>query len=204
MSRGTDKLVLATANEGKILEFRRALAQPGLGGLEVVSARELGVTGFPEETGHNYAANALTKASFVMQQTGLPSLGDDSGLEVTALDGEPGLYSARFGGLETDAERTAHLLQRLRDVPVGARAAQFVCVLGFVTPDGDAETFEGRCEGYVAEAAQGSGGHGYDPIFFSTDLQQTFGEASAEAKARVSHRARALAAFAAWLTQPTS
>lgn len=199
------RLVLATSNEGKVREFRRALA--GFGGEtgpQVVSARELGVTGFPEETGGNYAANALTKASFVMQATGLPSLGDDSGLEVETLDGAPGLYSARFGGLTTDAERTAHLLAQLHGVPEVARGAAFVCVLGFVTPDGDAETFEGRCEGRITEAVRGSNGHGYDPVFYSEELEQTFGEAADDAKGRVSHRARALAAFAAWLGKQTA
>ncbi len=191
------KLVLATTNEGKVREFRRAL------GVTVVSARELGVTDFPEETGSNYAANALTKASFVTQQTGLTSLADDSGLEVHALDGAPGLFSARFGGLSSDRERTEHLLAQLYGVPEVARGAQFVCVLGFVTPDGDAETFEGRCDGRITEAPQGGSGHGYDPVFYSFDLGQTFGEAPPEAKAQVSHRARALAAFSAWLERRT-
>lgn len=189
-------LVLATANEGKVREFRRLLT-----GVRVVSAGELGVTDFPEETGNSYTANALTKASFVVQRTGLPSLADDSGLEVDALDGAPGIYSARFGGLATDRERTEYLLEQLRGVPEVARGAQFVAVLGFVTPDGDAETFEGRCDGRVLEAARGEDGFGYDPVFYSYDLEQSFGEASPEAKARVSHRARALAAFSAWLAE---
>ena len=189
------RLVLATLNEGKVREFRAALA----GTAEVISARELGVGPFPDETGDNYAANALTKASFVTQQTGLPSLGDDSGLEVAALNGAPGLYSARFGGLETDRERTAHLLEQLAGVPEASRGAQFVCVLGFATPDGDAETFEGRCDGRITETPQGEGGHGYDPVFYSSDLGQTFGEAGSEAKAEVSHRARALQKFSSWL-----
>ncbi len=188
------KLVLATTNEGKVGEFRRAL-----GGITVFSARELGISDFPEETGSSYAANALTKASFVMQETGLPSLADDSGLEVEALDGAPGLFSARFGGLASDRERNEHLLKQLHDVPEVARGAQFVCVLGFVTPEGEAETFEGRCDGRILETARGENGHGYDPVFYSLELEQTFGEASAEAKAGVSHRARALDTFSAWL-----
>lgn len=188
------KLVLATANEGKVAEFRRTLT-----GMTVFSALELGVRDFPEETSLSYTANALTKASFVTQRTGLPSLADDSGLEVRTLGGAPGLFSARFGGLASDRERTEHLLAQLRGVPEAEREAQFVCALGFVTPDGDAETFEGRCQGRITEAAEGTGGHGYDPVFYSFDLSQTFAEAPPEAKARVSHRARALAAFSAWL-----
>lgn len=190
------RLVLATANAGKVREFRRALSRSGL---EVLTAGALGVTNFPDETGGSYAANALTKASFVMQRTGLPALGDDSGLEVAALEGAPGLFSARFGGLGTDAARTAHLLEQLRGVPEVGRGAAFVCVLGFATPEGDAETFEGRCEGRITEAPRGGNGHGYDPVFYSLELEQTFGEAPDEAKAEVSHRARALAAFSAWL-----
>ena len=198
MSAKLTKLALATTNEGKLREFRRALSN-----VTVVSARELGVIEFPEEIGSSYAANALTKASFVMQETGLPSLADDSGLEVEALGGAPGLFSARFGGLASDRERNEHLLKQLRDVPEVARGAQFVCVLGFVTPEGDAETFEGRCEGRILETARGENGHGYDPVFYSLDLAQTFGEASAGAKAGVSHRARALNAFSAWLQKRT-
>ena len=195
-TRTQTRLVLATANAGKVREVKAALAE--LPGLEVVSAGELGIHDFPEETGGSYAANALTKASFVMQATGLPSLGDDSGLEVLALDGAPGLYSARFGNLGSDAERTQHLLERLRDVPTGARGAQFVSVLGFTAPDGEARTFEGRTEGRILEAPEGDNGFGYDPVFYSFDLQESFGTAPPEAKARVSHRARALEAFAAW------
>lgn len=198
----TYRIVLATMNEGKVREFQQKF-QWALAGsdLEVVSARDLGVGTFPEETGSNYAANALTKASFVMQETGLPSLGDDSGLEVKALDGAPGLYSARFGGFETDGERTAHLLARLEETPEAARTAQFVCVLGFVTPEGDAETFEGRCEGRITATPKGENGHGYDPVFYSTDLQQTFGEADDDAKAGVSHRAHALKKFSDWFAR---
>lgn len=198
MATDLTKLVLATTNEGKVAEFRRALT-----GVTVVSARALGVSDFPDETGSTYAANALTKASFVTRRTGWPSLADDSGLEVDALGGAPGLYSARFGGLASDQERTAHLLAQLRGVPEVAREAGFVCVLGFVTPDGDAETFAGRCRGRITEAPRGENGHGYDPVFFSLELSQTFAEAPPEAKARVSHRARALEKFSAWLEKRT-
>lgn len=190
------RLVIATANAGKVREVKAALA--GLPGLEVVSADDLGIYDFPEETGGSYAANALTKASFVMQATGLPSLGDDSGLEVLALDGAPGLYSARFGNLGSDKERTQHLLERLQDIPTGARGAQFVSVLGFAAPDGEARTFEGRTDGRILEAPEGDKGFGYDPVFYAFDLQESFGTAPPEAKARVSHRARALEAFVTW------
>ncbi len=190
------RLVIATANAGKVREFKAALAK--LPGLEVVSASELGVHEFPEETGGSYAANALTKASFVMQATGLASLGDDSGLEVHALGGAPGLYSARFGNLDSDSERTEYLLGRLKDVPESERGAQFVSVLGFAAPDGEAQTFEGRCDGRILNAPDGDNGFGYDPVFYATDLKESFGTAPPEAKARVSHRARALESFCSW------
>lgn len=194
------KLVLATANEGKVREFRRALP-PTVSPL--VSARELGVTDFPEETGTSYAANALTKAAFVMGRTALPCLADDSGLEVRALGGAPGLYSARFGDRRSDRERLEYLLEQLRGVPEGDRGARFVCVLGLTTPEGDAHTFEGSCEGVILKEPRGERGFGYDPVFYSPELGKTFAEATLEEKAAVSHRGRALAELAAWLgTQP--
>jgi len=186
------KLALATANEGKVREFREAL------GLSVVSARELGVTDFPEETGGSYEANAHAKALFVTQRTGLPSLGDDSGLEVDALSGAPGLHSARFGGKETDAARLAYLLEQLGGVPDEARTARFVCALVLTLPTGEVQSFEGRCEGRILRAPRGASGFGYDPVFYSADLHKTFAEASPEEKAGVSHRGRALQQFAAW------
>ncbi len=192
------KLALATANEGKLREFRRALAS-SFAPLEIVSALELGVTDFPEETGSSYAANALTKAAFVMGRSGLPSLGDDSGLEVEALEGAPGLYSARFGGRASDEARLDYLLEQLRGVPEEARGAQFVCVLGLTTPEGEAETFEGRCEGVLLTQPRGEGGFGYDPVFFSPELGKTFAEATPDEKVQVSHRGRALLELGAWL-----
>lgn len=189
------KLALATANEDKVREFRRALAQSPL---TLVSAGKSVTPSSRAETGASYAANALTKAAFLAGRTGLLSLADDSGLEVDALGGAPGLYSARFAS-GSDLERTAHLLAQLRGVPEGERRARFVCVLGLVTPAGDAHTFEGRCDGVILEAPRGAGGFGYDPVFWSPELGKTFAEATPEEKAAVSHRGRALAELAAWL-----
>ena len=193
------KLVLATGNEGKVLEFRQALSGTSL---TLLSASEAGVTTFPEETGGSYEENALGKAAHVALRTRLPGLGDDSGLEVDALSGAPGLYSARFGGRVSSGERIAHLLAKLRRAPKEARGARFVCVLVLATPDGGMWTFEGESRGELLEGPRGEGGFGYDPVFYSPDLGKTFAEATPEEKRRVSHRGRALQAFRAWLDTP--
>ncbi len=193
------KLVLATANEGKVREFQQTLADTSL---TLLSAAEAGVTAFPQETGSSYEENALGKAGYVALQTRLPSLGDDSGLEVDALDGAPGLYSARFGGKVSSGERIAYLLAKLRRVPPEARGARFVCVLVLATPNGGMWTFRGESEGRLLEGPRGESGFGYDPVFYSPDLGKTFAEATPEEKRSVSHRGRALEAFRAWLDTP--
>lgn len=192
----TGTIVIATANEGKMREFREALADVGF---ELRSAAEAGVREFPPETGATYAENAMLKAAHVAVETGLPALGDDSGLEVDALDGAPGVYSARFGGDLSPGERIAHLLARLRRVPEGDRGAQFVCSLILATPAGAAVAFEGTCRGRILQGPRGGEGFGYDPVFFSEELGKTFAEASRAEKQAVSHRGRALASFREWL-----
>ena len=194
-----NKLVLATGNEGKVLEFQQALTNTSL---TLLSASKLGVTTFPEETGSSYEENALGKAGYVALKTRLPSLGDDSGLEVDALDGAPGLYSARFGGKVSSGERIAHLLAKLRRVPPEERGARFVCVLVLATPNGGVRTFRGECRGRLLEGPRGESGFGYDPVFYSPDLGKTFAEATPEEKRSVSHRGRALEAFRVWLDSP--
>lgn len=192
----TRVLVVATANEGKMREFRAALADSGF---ELRSAAEVGVSAFPPESGTTYEENAMLKAAHVAVATGLPSLGDDSGLEVDALDGAPGVYSARFGGDLTPGERIAHLLSRLRKVPQGERGARFVCRLVLATPAGAVASFEGTCEGRILQGPRGETGFGYDPVFYSEELGMTFAEASEPEKRSVSHRGRAIAAFRGWL-----
>lgn len=195
------RIAVATQNAGKLREFADALA--GLP-FELVSAGDLGVTEFPEENGATYEENALIKAGHVAVTTGLPALSDDSGLEVDALDGAPGVYTARFGGHGlTDGERMAHLLQRLRKVSDAERTARFVAVIVLATPAGAVEVFRGESEGRVLQGPRGERGFGYDPIFFSTELDKGFAEATLAEKRGVSHRGRALAAFAAWATTPT-
>lgn len=198
MSEGPDGItwVLASGNAGKAAELRAALAGTGIA---LVTASEAGVPELPEETGASYEENALLKAAAVAVRTGRVTLADDSGLEVDALGGEPGVHSARFGGDLPDGERMAYLLRRLRTVPDERRTARFVCVLVLAHPDGDVVTFRGACEGRILQGPRGDGGHGYDPVFQSADLGRSFGEATLEEKNRVSHRARALRALRAWL-----
>jgi XTP/dITP diphosphohydrolase len=157
----------------------------------------------PEETEETYAGNALLKARAAVRLTGCLALGDDSGLEVDALDGAPGLRSARYGGPGLDdAARTRLLLDALRDVPPGRRTARFRCVIALLAPGGGARFVEGVVEGVIAEAPRGTGGFGYDPVFIYPPLGRTLAELSAEEKAGVSHRSRAVAAARRLLAGP--
>ena len=196
MSKGNLRLALASENQGKLEEFREALA--GLP-MDLASAAELGITDFPEETGASYEENALMKAAHVTLNSGLIALADDSGLEVDALQGQPGVHTARYGGAGlTNGERMAHLLQRIRKVPDDGRTARFVAVIVVATPGGAVHTFRGESEGLILHGPRGAAGFGYDPIFFRPELGKSFAEASLEEKRGVSHRGRALAAFARW------
>ncbi len=193
-------IVLATGNAGKVAEFREILAELNT---EIVSAKEVGVTEFPEETGQSYRENALIKAKHVASQIIASqmdafTLADDSGLEVDALNGEPGLYSARFGGDLSPAERVTYLLDKLRDVPEKKRGARFVCSLVLISPGGEVNSFEGVCEGEILSAPRGREGFGYDPVFYSYDLEKGFAEATSEEKRRVSHRGRAAEGLLEW------
>ena len=149
----------------------------------------------PEETGDTYEANALIKARAAAEHTGELSLGDDSGIEVAALDGKPGVRSARFGGPGLDDRgRVSHLLKLIEKAPDDARSARFVCVIALVQPGGREVLVEGACEGRITRTPRGDGGFGYDPVFFYPPLGGTFGELSEEQKSAVSHRGRAAAA----------
>ena len=183
------RLVLATANVGKARELRELVE--AWGALDVQSLRDFPDVGLPEEDGVTYVENALLKARAVAAATRLPALADDSGLEVDALSGAPGVRSARFA--PTDAARIARLLDALR----GAvdRRARFRCVVALAWPDGRTEHAEGVCTGRIAERADGVGGFGYDPVFVADELGRTFAAATREEKARVSHRARAVRAL---------
>jgi XTP/dITP diphosphohydrolase len=193
---------IATGNAGKVREVEAALA--GLG-LVLTPASSLDLGPFPDESGATYDENALLKACFVAAESGLVALADDSGLEVDALGGEPGVHSARYGGDGlSDRERIAHLLRQLRHVPDARRTARFVSVVALAHPGGEVVTFRGVCAGTILQGPRGRGGFGYDPVFRSGDLGVTFGEASLAEKERVSHRGRALAALRTWLGSPAA
>jgi XTP/dITP diphosphohydrolase len=184
-------LVLATANPGKVRELAPLVAE--WGPLAVRSLADVGAVELPEETGDTYEANAVLKARAVAIATGLPALADDSGIEVDALDGRPGVFSARYG--DSEASRNERLLTELRGVAEGRRTARYRAAVALAWPDGAVVTGEGTCEGRIAEAPRGTAGFGYDPLFVATELGRTIGESSAEEKARVSHRARAMRAL---------
>ena len=189
------KLLIATNNRGKVKEIERMLNLPGL---ELVTPVEAGLSADfdVEETGLTYAENAILKAVQYAQATSLMALADDSGLEVAALNGEPGIYSKRYAGPGvTDAGRIAFLLDKLKDVPDDELGAQFVAVVALAGPDGQImETQEGICEGTLTRQPRGSLGFGYDPIFVVADAQgRTMAELPDLEKDAVSHRGRAIA-----------
>ncbi len=188
-------LLIATRNAHKLREIREILAIPGI---EIRGADE--VPGLPEveEDGETFEENALKKARALAAASGLWTMADDSGLEVDALGGAPGVHSARYAGVHADnAANNRKLLAALEGVE--NRAARFRCALALVAPDGREWTLDGRCEGRIAHALSGAGGFGYDPLFIPEGEKVSFGEMPAEAKNAISHRGRALAAAAvAW------
>jgi XTP/dITP diphosphohydrolase len=183
-------IVAATQNPGKLSEIVTILS--GL-----VEVLPLTVPVCIDEDGQTLLENAVKKARAVAGATGLPALADDSGLEVDALDGAPGVHSARFAGEgASDAERITKLLDLMRDLPDSQRTARFCCVIAVAFPDGRVITTEGRCEGVITRHPRGTGGFGYDPVFAVPELGgKTFAELEPEVKNRISHRARALHAL---------
>lgn len=188
------KLVLASKNEKKLAEMNAILSELGV---EVCSEAQAGVDVDVEETGTTFEENSFLKANAVMQATGLPALADDSGIAVDALNGEPGIYSARYGFDESldDAGRVQLLLKNMKDVPDDKRQAKFVCVITLVTPDGKSIQARGEVHGFVTHAPAGEGGFGYDPIFYYPPFGKTLAQVPQEEKNRVSHRAEALKIF---------
>ena len=182
-------LVLATRNPGKTAEIRDLLAGFPV---DVRDLTDFGPIPEVEEDGATFEENAYKKASFTARVLGVPALSDDSGLCVPALDGAPGVHSARYGGPGlSDADRCRRLLDAMRGRD--DRRAAFECVLSLAVPSGPALTYEGRCEGVLAEAPSGANGFGYDPVFFYPPLGRTFAQLARDEKGRVSHRGRALA-----------
>jgi len=183
------KFVLASNNQKKLKEMREILSELGF---EVVAQSEAGVNIEVEETGSTFEENAMLKAMAVMEATGLPAIADDSGLMVDALGGAPGIYSARYGGEEcgTDAERIEFLLRNMGDTE--NRSARFVSTIACVFPDGGRIITRGECEGLILKEQRGSGGFGYDPVFYLPEFDMTMAEMTPEQKNKISHRAKAL------------
>lgn len=186
------EFIAATNNPGKMAEMRRILERMGH---TVRSQREAGVTLEPEENGTTFAENARIKARAICEAAGTATIADDSGLCVDALDGAPGVYSARYGHKSSDAERITYLLENLKDVPAERRMAKFVCVITCLWPDGRRIVARGECPGQILFAPKGTGGFGYDPVFYLPELEKTYAELAPEEKNAISHRARALQAF---------
>lgn len=191
------RILVATANKGKIIELKQILGEQRfeMVGLDGLAATE------EIETGSTFAENALLKARYYHRLTGLPTIADDSGLEVEALGGAPGIYSARYGGPGAkDGDRTAKLLGEIKDVPPESRGAKFVCAAAFVC-EGREQVFVESVRGSLLAALRGSGGFGYDPIFFYEPLGKTFAELRLDEKIDVGHRGLAFRRLARWLNE---
>ena len=188
------KVVLASKNKHKLIEISKITEKFDI---ELVMESDLGVDIDVEETGTTFEENSFLKANAVMQATGLPALADDSGIAVDALNGEPGVYSARYGFDESldDWGRLQLLLKNTENVPDGQRQAQFVCVITLVMPDGQTIQARGEVRGELLRAPAGEGGFGYDPIFYYPPYGKSLAEVTPEEKNQVSHRAKALQAF---------
>jgi XTP/dITP diphosphohydrolase len=186
-------LVLATRNKGKTAEIRGLLKNHPI---QIRNLDDFGPIPSITEDGETFEANAYKKASLTARFLGLPALADDSGLCVEALNGAPGVYSARYAGeAATDAQRCQKLLEELGDIQ--NRKARFECVISLAVPTGPALTYEAACEGLIARQPSGTNGFGYDPIFFYPKLNKTFAQLTQEEKGRISHRGKALQEFCA-------
>jgi len=183
------KLLLATNNKGKVREYRHLLHDLPY---ELVTLAEQNITTVVAETGQSLEDNAQLKATALAKESRLITLADDSGLEVDALGGEPGLLSARYAGEDaSDKERVRYLLGRLEGVPWEKRKARFRCVIALAKPDGQVELCQGERRGYITFAPKGEQGFGYDPVFYLPELDKTMAELSLEIKNQVSHRGQA-------------
>ena len=186
------RLLVATHNQGKVVEFRRMLS---LDGVEIVGLADLGIDDEIAETGATFRENALLKASGFARLAQIPTLADDSGLVVDHLNGRPGVLSARYAGEDaSDVDRIEKVLSEMNDAANDRRSARFVCALSIADEDGNVvEEVEGVCDGMIASAPRGSNGFGYDPIFQPLGFDQTFGELDSSIKDSISHRSNAIA-----------
>jgi XTP/dITP diphosphohydrolase len=196
------KLVLATRNSGKVIEFRRILEELAPGAVELISIDQFPDLIDVEETGATFEENSLLKARYTSQATGLPAIADDSGLCIDALDGGPGILSARWAGKHGDDQANLQkVLDQLKGVPDEKRGAHFLCVTSLVLPDGRERVAEGRFEGSILRAAIGTNGFGYDPIFQPEGLAISSAQMSAKDKDLVSHRGKSLRSIAPQVIQ---
>ena len=192
------ELILASRNKKKIREVEAILANH-FPSVRILSLDDVGYVGDIEENGETYEENALTKARTAVEAGNrqYPAIADDSGLSVDALNGAPGVYSARYaGGHGDDAANNALLLKNLADTPAEERTARFVCCIALVYPDGREITVRGETEGLIIDEARGEGGFGYDPYFYYAPFKKTFSELTAEEKNAISHRGKAIAKVA--------
>ncbi len=193
----SQKLVLATRNLGKIIEFRRILEEIAPGAVELISVDQFPDLTDVEETGSTFEENSLLKARYTSEATGLPAIADDSGLCIDALGGAPGIFSARWAGKHGDDQANLEkVLEQLKDVPEEKRGAHFLCVASLVLPDGREHVAEGRFDGSILRLAVGTNGFGYDPIFQPKGLAISSAQMSAEEKDLVSHRGKSLRSIA--------
>lgn len=184
------QIIIATQNKGKAKDFEALLSPLGF---KVLTLRDVAKDMDVEETGVTFAENAILKAEAVAKALQIPVIADDSGLEIDALDGEPGVYSARYAGLDkSDDANIDKVLEKLSDVPESERTGRFRCVLAVAAPDKKTETFSGSCEGVILNERRGENGFGYDPIFYVPDLKRTMAELAPEEKAAISHRGNAI------------
>lgn len=186
---GKPRLLIATTNRGKLREFASLLADWPFA---TVSLEDVGIDADVAETGSTFEENSALKAASYSRLSGMLTLADDSGLEVDALGGEPGVRSSRYAGPDAnDAQRIAFLLQRLNNIDKDEWGARFRCVIAVALPDETPSLFSGECRGRIIEEPRGDNGFGYDPVFLLPELSKTMAELSSEEKNRVSHRARA-------------
>ena len=197
MLNNTSKLVLATSNWGKLAELQQMLADTTI---SILSLADFGSIVKVEESGSTFAENAILKAVGYARQIGLPTLADDSGIEIAALDGRPGIHSARYGGDTPFAEKMSLVLAEVTTIDPNNRHARFVSSIALASADGKViQTVEGVCTGSLASGPRGKGGFGYDPIFVPDGFDQTFGELPNAIKGQISHRSRAFSQIMPYL-----
>ena len=191
------RILLATTNQGKVAELKQIMGEKGI---ELIALSDSESTE-PIETGTTFSENALLKANHYHRITALPTIADDSGLEVEALGGAPGVHSARYAGPGADdSARVSKLLEELKDVPTHRRGARFVCAAAIVWEGGQKVVLD-EARGVILQSPLGNNGFGYDPVFFYEPLSRTFAELAPSEKAEVSHRGRAFRQLAAWLSE---